>query len=234
MSALAMVVMIAAVAAFAQPPPAPDAASAGAGRERAQTERLLEQLEAEERARRDAGAHSEAAADADAARRQRERSEAQRRDEAAAADAERASAERRQRMHEWHAAFDAALGPLLAARGRLYRRMPHRMFARVRPLCEEVALAAEAAAAGYRPAPAPHVEALARDLLAVYRDSAQFCARGAYFSFSVEEDKVRQLVASLIEAFEPYGLAFPLPIALAPPSSPPPASHGPRAPDAGR
>jgi hypothetical protein len=128
-------------------------------------------------------------------------------------------------MREWHASFDALLGPLLAARGRLYRRIPHRLFARVRPECEEVARAADDATARYRPAPEPYVEALARDLLTVYRDSARFCASGAYFSFTVEENEVRLLVAGLIEALEPYGLVFPLPATRAQPSMPAAPAH---------
>jgi hypothetical protein len=117
---------------------------------------------------------------------------------------------RREAMREWHASFEAALAPVVVARRELYRRMPHRFFAAVRPQCQEVARAVDAAAALYEPAPLRHVEVLARDLLLVYRDSARFCARGAYFSFTVEEGRVRRLVAGLIAALDAYGLDFPV------------------------
>ena len=118
-------------------------------------------------------------------------------------------AAQRDAMRAWHAAFAEALGPLLAARQRLYQRMPHRLFASVRRDCEAVARAVEEAIERYPPAPARHVEVLARDLLVVYRESARHCATGAYFSFTVRERKVRQLVTDLYVALEAYGLAFP-------------------------
>jgi hypothetical protein len=50
---------------------------------------------------------------------------------------------------------------------------------------------------------------LARDLFAVYRESARHCVEGAYFSFTVREGQVRRIVSELIAALAPYGLAFP-------------------------
>ena len=112
-------------------------------------------------------------------------------------------------MREWHGAFAATIRPVLDARANLYRRMSHRMFAAVRPACVAFESAVEAATPGYRTAPERRIDAMARDLLAVYRDSAHYCVEGGYFSFTVREEQVRRVVAELIVALAPYGLEFP-------------------------
>ena len=123
-------------------------------------------------------------------------------------------------MREWHAAFAATIRPILDARANLYRRMSRRMFAAVRPACATFETAVEAATPGYRTAPERRIDAMARDLLAVYRDSAHHCVEGGYFSFTVREEQVRRIVAELIVALAPYGLEFPS--AARPASSPRP------------
>src|SRR5687767_15475743 len=104
--------------------------------ERGPASGILERLDAAERAREKACAESEAQEEAERARRERETSDAHQRREQAAAEAARAFERRRGAMREWHASFDAVLSPVLATRQRLYQRMPHRMFARVREQCE--------------------------------------------------------------------------------------------------
>ena len=170
---------------------------------------LLERLEREERARSDARAAADAIGRAERGLRAMAIEEADRSEALAAAAAATALERRRVAMAEWHARFEAALRPVLAARAHLYRRMPHRMFGSVRAQCEAVRNAVETAAVDYEPAPERPVEVLARDLFVVYRDSARYCARGSYFSFTVQERRIRQLVADLIAALEPWRLEFP-------------------------
>ncbi len=172
-------------------------------------EQILERLRVEERAREEA----RAAADAEesAARERYQRAVEAERERAAIAAREAAAAfeVKRAAMREWHSWFAVTLAPLSEARVRLYRRLPHRMFAAVRPACVSFAEAAEAAGRDYRRAPDRLVEVLARDLFTVYRESARHCVEGGYFSFAVREGQVRRIVANLIVALAPYGLEFP-------------------------
>jgi hypothetical protein len=172
-------------------------------------DRVLERLEADERARDAERAAAEAKEREEILAREREREEVQRRKAAAELAAARAHARRAQAMAAWHAQFAETLEPVLRARRALYRRMPSRRFARVRPQCEEVAAAVEVAFVAYAPAPERRVDVLARELLAVYRESGRYCTSGSYFSFTVQERRVRWLAAELIAELEPFGLAFP-------------------------
>jgi hypothetical protein len=169
----------------------------------------LERLRAEERARE---ALRAAAAAAEAAHREeRERVEAEKREQQAAAarEAQLRFELRREAMREWHRSFVELLAPVLAAREVLYQRLPRRMFDKVRPYCLPFRSAIEAAAPGYQPAPEKLIDALARELVAVYRDSARFCADGGYFSFTLREEEARRIVRDLNELSAPYGLRFP-------------------------
>jgi hypothetical protein len=173
------------------------------------TAEILERLRLEEREREEARAAAAAEEEAELERRQRELEQERERAAIAAREAQAAFERRRAAMETWHRSFTATLAPLLDARERLYRRLPYRMFAAVRPACVAFAEAVDPAASGYREAPDRLVEALARDLFTVYRESASHCVEGAYFSFTVREGQVRRIVSELIAALAPYGLAFP-------------------------
>jgi hypothetical protein len=170
---------------------------------------LLDRLEEEERTRAAERAAEEERDRTERLARDREQEERRRRRAAAEMAAATAHALRVEAMAAWHASFAQGLEPVLRARATLYRRMRSRLFARVRPQCEAIAAAVEAASVVYAPAPERRIDVLARDLLAVYRESARHCASGAYFSFTVQERRVRWLARELIAAFEPFGLAFP-------------------------
>jgi hypothetical protein len=180
------------------------------GRSTAQT---LERLRLEEREREEARAAAAAEEEAALERRQRELEQERERAAIAAREAQAAFERRRAAMGEWHRSLSATLAPLIDARERLYRRLPYRMFAAVRPACVAFAEAVEPAARGYRKAPDRLVDALVRDLFLVYRESARHCVEGAYFSFTVREGQVRTIVGELIAALAPYGLGFPFAVA---------------------
>jgi hypothetical protein len=166
-------------------------------------------LEAEERARAAASARAASEEERRRAQRDREAADERRRAAGAAEAAARAFEARRLAMTEWHASFARAIGPVLTARERLYARLPHRRFRSARAECDAFRLAVADAERLLRTAPGRAVDALARDLLTVYRESARLCVEGSYFSFTVREAQVRALVAQLIDALAPYGLAFP-------------------------
>jgi hypothetical protein len=170
---------------------------------------LLDRLEAEERARDAERAAGEAEDREERLARERAEEAARRREAAERAEAARVLALRLAAMREWHGSFATTLEPVLRAREALYHRMVSRRFARLLPQCEDIASAVTNAAAHYQPAPERRVDVLARELLAVYAESARHCATGAYFSFTVQERRVRFLAGELIAAFEAFGLAFP-------------------------
>jgi hypothetical protein len=173
------------------------------------TAETLERLRLEEQEREEARAAARAEEEAERERHEREL-EAERARAAIAAREAAASFERRRAaMRDWHPSFAASLAPLLAAREELYRRLARRMFAAVRPACAAFAAAVEEATPRYVEAPERHIDVLARDLLAAYRESARHCVEGGYFSFSVREGQVREIVRDLIVALAPYGLEFP-------------------------
>jgi hypothetical protein len=173
------------------------------------SEHVLERLRVEEREREQARAAAQA--EEEAARERHERELERERERAAIAARETAASfeHRRAAMRDWHGSFAATLAPLLATREELYRRLSRRMFAAVRPACASFGAAVEEAVPRYRAAPERVVDALARDLLAVYRESARHCVAGAYFSFTVRERQVQRIVSDLIAALAPYDLEFP-------------------------
>jgi hypothetical protein len=171
----------------------------------------LERLRAEERAREESRAEAEAREEAEHERREREREEKEERAALAKRDAATAFARRRAAMHDWHRRTFENLAPVLTARGHLYRRLPHRRFAAVRPACAAFRAAIEEASPGYLKAPDRRVDLLMTDLLAIYRESARWCTEGGYFSFTAQEMEVRRVVTELIDALAPYDLGFPAP-----------------------
>jgi hypothetical protein len=172
---------------------------------------VLDRLRAEEREREEARAATEAREATEHERREREREEERERAALAERQAAAAFERRRAAMHEWHRQTFTTLAPVLAAREQLYRRLPHRRFAAVRPACVAFRAAIEDAAPSYLKAPDRRVDLLATDLFAIYRESARWCTEGGYFSFTAQEAEVRRVVSELIDALEPYGLVFPIP-----------------------
>ena len=172
---------------------------------------VLERLRAEELEREEARAEAEAREAAENERRAREREEKDRRAAEAAREAAAAVELRRAAMRDWHRRTFENLAPVLAARDDIYRRLPYRRFAAVRPACAAFRAAIADASPGFLKAPDRRIDLLMTDLFAIYRESARCCAEGAYFSFTAQESEVRRVVGELIEALEPYGLAFPAP-----------------------
>jgi hypothetical protein len=171
---------------------------------------VLERLRAEELERDEARAEAEAREAAEEQRRERERQEKDQRAAKAAREAAAVFERRRAAMRDWHRRTFQNLAPVLAAREEIYRRLPYRRFAAVRPACVAYRAAIADATPGFLKAPDRRVDLLMTDLFAIYRESARCCAEGAYFSFTAQEAEVRRVVGELIDALEPYGLAFPV------------------------